>query len=77
MTNYEEAPKNVGKNAIQFAVACIDDCTIGDLENVSRVDKTDCESWDITPEEWKWAIGAALYAKQNGGSMMDDGRVVV
>lgn len=76
MTNYEEAPREMSKNAIQFAQACVDDCTVGDLERSTRADATDCGTWDISEAEWVWAVGAALYAKMNGGSIMDDGRVV-
>jgi len=77
MTNHEEASKNVSKNAIEFAAACFEINSISELEASSIVDVTDCKAWDITPEEWRWAIGAALYAKKNDGSIMGYGRVVV
>jgi len=83
MTNYEERPNNVSKNAIQFAQACVDDNSVEDLEELNTgawylvADSDDMTSWDITAEEWHWSVGAAYYAKQNDGSIMDDGRVVV
>ena len=77
MTNYEEAPREMSKNAIAYAAACFEVNSIAELEDSTYVDVYDCYSWEITHDEWRWAIGAALYAKQNDGSIMDDGRVVV
>lgn len=80
MTNYEEAPKNVSDNAIQFAVACFEMNSISELESGycdCYADATDCDTWKIDGHEWHWAIAAALYAKKNDGSILDDGRVVI
>jgi hypothetical protein len=73
--NYNQIP-NVSKQAIAFAQACEDQNTIAELLDAATVDMIDCYTWEITADEWRWAVGAALYAKQNDGSIMDSGRVV-
>lgn len=79
--NYNQMP-NVSKNTISFAQACVDMNTIEELEDLNYgawylvADSGDMAAWDITADEWHWAVGAALYASKNDGSIMDDGRVV-
>lgn len=68
---------NVSQNAIMFAQACVDQNSIADLENSTLVDMTDCATWNITPEEWYWAIAAALYAKTHDSAISDSGRIPV
>ena len=49
-----------------FAEACFDDCTVEDLVEGLRersADKTDCQTWGITPTQWRQAIREALEAK--------------
>lgn len=77
MVDYQERPKNISKNAIEFAAACFEMNSISELENILYIDERDCYTWEITPKEWMWAIGAALYAKKNSGCIMDDGRVII
>jgi hypothetical protein len=74
--NYEQK-SDVSRNAIQFAIACADSNTINELTNSEYADQSDCATWSITSDEWKWAVGVALYAKTHDGSIMDDGRVIV
>lgn len=49
-----------------FAEACYDMNTVADLEfamTQRQADKTDCETWRITPTQWRAAIAEALDAK--------------
>ena len=49
-------------NENTFAAACYNDNTIEDLENALRgeADLTDCETWKLTPAEWREQIELAL-----------------
>lgn len=47
------------QNTKAFAVACYDENSIDELQDAS-VDATDCQTWDINPEQWKEATQAAL-----------------
>lgn len=46
-----------------FAVACYNDNTINELEEVlsDSVCDTDCRAWGISMDEWRDAINAALF----------------
>jgi len=64
--------------AIQFAQACIDMNTVGELRyGLEFPDVTSMKDWGLTKFEYEWALGAAIYALETGGSIMDDGRVVI
>lgn len=48
-----------------FAAACIRDNFINELVEAlaGDADKTDCETWGITPKEWREEIALAIKAK--------------
>lgn len=51
-----------------FAEACYDTNTFEDLISAleSRTaDKGDCKQWNLTPTQWRYAIGQALRTKIN------------
>ena len=50
-----------------FAEACYDTNSIAELEAALKqraADKTDCQTWNITPTQWRAAIAEALEAKK-------------
>ena len=54
------------KQLTGFAEACYDTNRVEELEAAIKqrvADKTDCETWKITPTQWRAAIAEALAAK--------------
>ena len=51
-----------------FAAACYDQNSIAELEAAlsGPADKTDCENWGISPEQWRAEIAQALDEKRAG-----------
>ncbi len=64
-------------NAIGFAQACFDQNTVDELEEAESgfADMSDCQTWNINEDEWRWAIVTAKYAKVHDGSISDSGRI--
>lgn len=48
-----------------FAEACYNSNSIAELQSAlaGDADKTDCEEWNITADEWKQSVKDALAAK--------------
>lgn len=48
-----------------FAAACYDNNSVQELTDAlaGPADATDCETWNITPEQWREEIQLALNAK--------------
>jgi len=65
----------MNSNAVQFAIACYDGNSMQELvEGLNESpDMTDCQTWGISPEEWKGAIELAFRARSAGLSISDDG----
>jgi len=64
--------------AIQFAQSCVDMIPLGELRYALEFQNDEImESWNLTKYEYEWALGVAIYALEMGGSIMDDGRVVI
>ena len=54
------------KQLTGFAEACYDTNSVEELSAALKqraADKTDCETWKITPTQWRAAIAEALAAK--------------
>ena len=54
------------KQLTGFAEACYDTNRVEELEAALKqraADKTDCDTWRITPTQWRAAIAEALAAK--------------
>jgi hypothetical protein len=49
-----------------FAAAAYNQNTIAELEAAltGEADATDCETWDLTPEQWRAEVELALQAKR-------------
>jgi len=48
-----------------FSEACYNDNSLEELIGLvekGTVDKTDCETWHITPDQWRKAVNAACFA---------------
>lgn len=54
------------QNLIGFAEACFNQNSVQELRaclKMKSADKTDCETWRITPTQWRAAIKQALKEK--------------
>lgn len=69
---------DASKQAIDFAVCCFEDTTLAELSEDHRpvvADLTDMSNWDITAEEWSWAIETARIAKEYNTSILSTGQI--
>lgn len=55
-----------------FAVACYNDCSVDQLVNAIEPDQGDMNTWDISPDEWRAAVDAALTEKLSEDIDYDD-----
>lgn len=54
------------RNWEKFAKACYEQNSAGELKAClfrDEADETDCKQWNITPNEWRCAIGEAISRK--------------
>jgi len=68
----------VSRNAIMFAEACYNDNNMVELSvdhGPDKADWTDLTTWEISAEEWSWAIETARQAKLYGFSIDGLGRL--
>jgi hypothetical protein len=74
-----ETYRSVCRNAIEFAVACVEMNSVNELIlNVSEPSiASDCKSWKISRNEWYWAVLTAKCVIGLDGSISDTGKIIV